>query len=55
MDQADRYRCTSPGCDCEVTLTRESSPIPSQRCSCGHEMQNVHQPLAAPATASPER
>jgi hypothetical protein len=45
MKTGDTYRCTNPGCGCEVKVTQDPKPGGGggapPRCCCGTEMKKV--------------
>lgn len=46
LQEGEVYRCSDPGCNCEVTVTRgadhaASSSDQNPRCCCNAEMQRV--------------
>ena len=45
MKTGDTYRCTNPGCGCEVKVTQDPKPggggNAPPRCCCGMEMKKV--------------
>lgn len=45
LEEGERYRCTQPGCGCEIEVVRgpqgDAAGDEAPRCCCGREMEKV--------------